>query len=181
MDDEHEPYIPEEENEEEMQWDDAPDSSSYFKPDFTRPDLINAHRLRSTPFKEEAKQYIDAGNLYPRARRALHAFIDQHLSEMSLLSNYRDEMSALLDFDIAMIKMVPNYYPSDRKNPLLSHIEELLRAHVKSIFTRATGGDRERLLNMRQSVETRQVKMDDIGKIKVKASGQRKSILDGVF
>ncbi|MCK5138219.1 MAG: hypothetical protein KAQ85_00115 [Thermodesulfovibrionia bacterium] len=161
-------------------YDDAPETSSYFNSSFERPDLQNAHRLRSTPFKEEAKQYIQNGNLYPRAKRALSAFIDQYLSEMSLLSNYPDENAALLDFDIAMIKMVPNYYPSDRKNPLLYTIEELLRDHIKSIFTRATGGDRERLLNMRQSVESRQVRMDDIGKVKVKAE-KRKSLLDGVI
>jgi len=181
MQSEVEPNEVEPEEYEDGGFDDMPETSSYFNSSFTRPDLQNAHRLRSTPFKEEAKQYIDNGNLYPRARRALAAFIDNHLSEMSLLSNYRDENAALLDFDIAMIKMVPNYYPSDRKNPLLSHIEELLRSHVKSIFTRATGGDRERLLNMKQTVETRQVKMDDIGKIKVNAPKQRKSLLDGVF
>lgn len=161
------------------EFDNEPDVSSYFNSRFTRPDLENAHRLRSTPYKDEAKQYIDDANLYPRAKRALHAFIDQYLSEMSLLSNYRDENIALLDFDIAMIRMVPNYYPSDRKNPMLSHIEELLRAHIKSIFTRSTGHDRERLLNMRQSVESRQVRMDDIGKIKVKK--KRKSLLDGII
>lgn len=175
-------YEPEEsdEMEDEGGYDDAPETSSYFNQSFERPDLQNAHRLRSTPFKEEAKQCISTGNLYPRSKRALNVFIDQYLSEMSLLSNYRDENIALLDFDIAMIKMVPNYYPSDRKNPLLSHIEEQLRSHIKSIFTRSTGGDRERLLNMRQSVESRQVKMDDIGKVKVSAP-KRKSFLDGVI
>ena len=179
-----EEYEPDDVNEsvqEEDEYDDMPETSSYFNSTFARPDLQNAHRLRSTPFKEEAKRYIENGNLYPRAQRALSAFIDQNLSEMSILSNYQNENSALLDFDIAMIKMVPNYYPSDRKNPLLSHIEELLRGHIKSIFTRATGGDRERLLNMKQTVETRQVKMDDIGKIKVNGPKQSKSLHDGVF
>ena len=162
-------------------YDDAPETSSYFNQSFERPDLQNAHRLRSTPFKEEAKQCIATGNLYPRTKRALYVFIDQYLSEMSLLSNYKDENIALLDFDIAMIRMVPNYYPSDRKNPLLSHIEEQLRSHIKSIFTRSTGKDRERLLNMKQTVETRNVKsMDDVGRIKVKAD-KRKSIFEGVI
>lgn len=167
--------------EDDGDFDDEPPTSSFFESQFQRPDLENAHRLRSTSFKEEAKLCIETANLYPRAKRALNLFIDQHLSEMSLLSNYKDEFTALLDFDIAMMKMVPNYYPSDRKNPILSHIEEELRSHIKSIFTRATGGDRERLLNMRQSVETRQVRMDDIGKIKVDAPNKRKSLLDGVI
>lgn len=179
MDEDHEPEEPEMVDDTD-DYDDAPETSSYFNQSFERPDLQNAHRLRSTPFKEEAKQCIATGNLYPRSKRALNVFIDQYLSEMSLLSNYRDENIALLDFDIAMIKMVPNYYPSDRKNPLLSHIEEQLRSHIKSIFTRSTGGDRERLLNMRQSVESRQVRMDDIGKIKVNAQ-KKKSLLDGVI
>ena len=178
-DEEYEPEKPET-IDDDGGYDDAPETSSYFNSSFERPDLQNAHRLRSTPFKEEAKQYIQNGNLYPRAKRALSAFIDQYLSEMSLLSNYPDENAALLDFDIAVSKMVPNYYPSDRKNPLLYTIEELLRDHIKSIFTRASGGDRERLLNMRQSVESRQVRMDDIGKVKVNAP-KRKSILDGVI
>ncbi|NOR84563.1 hypothetical protein GQ473_00450 [archaeon] len=180
MDDED--YEPEEpETIDDDGYDDAPETSSYFNSSFERPDLQNAHRLRSTPFKEEAKQCIATGNLYPRTKRALNVFINQYLSEMSLLSNYRDENIALLDFDIAMIRMVPNYYPSDRKNPLLSHIEEQLRSHVKSIFTRSTGQDRERLLNMKQTVETRNVKsMDDVGRIKVNAP-KRKSLLDGVI
>lgn len=161
------------------EFDDSPETASYFNSSFDQPALQNAHRLRSTPFKDEAKQYIKYGNLYPRAKRALRAFIDNFLSEMTLLSNFKDVDAALLDFDIAIIRMVPNFYPSDRRNPFLDHVLELLRSHVKAMFGRATGADRERLLNMRQTVETRQVKMDDIGKIKVNQPKQ-KSILSGL-
>lgn len=162
-------------------FDDEPETSSYFRSQFERPDLDNAHKLRSTPYKDESKYYIANTNLYPRAKRALNAFIDDFLSEMTLLSNYKNVEAALLDFDIAIIRMVPNFYPSDRKNPFLDHILELLRTHVKSMFGRATGLDRERLLNMKQTVETRQVKgMDEIGKIKVNPP-KRESIFKGVF
>ena len=69
------------EPEEEVVTEEPQDISSYFTTPFTEERLQNVHRLRSTPWKEEAKYELDHTTLYPRGKKGLHALIDQFLSE----------------------------------------------------------------------------------------------------
>lgn len=142
---------------EEMVQADPPDTASYFDTPFTGEQLQNVHRLRSSSYKEEVRYVLEETTLYPRTKKAILSLVDQFLSEMSILANYPSVELALLDYDIAELGMKHSYYPTDLKNPMLFHILELIRTQFKSILTRAHGPDRERVINGRQSLETRNV------------------------
>ncbi|MDF1551392.1 MAG: hypothetical protein P1P88_26460, partial [Bacteroidales bacterium] len=90
-----------------------PDISSYFNTPFNEERLQNVHRLRSTPYKEEAKYELNKTTLYPRGKTAILSLIDQFLSERTILANFPSTELALLDFDIAEIGMIHSLYPSD--------------------------------------------------------------------
>ena len=161
--------------EDETTIEEPPDISSYFNTPFNEERLQNVHRLRSTPYKEEAKYELLRTTLYPRAKKGLTALIDQFLSERTILANFPSTEMALLDYDIAEIGMIHTLYPSDLKNPGLFHMRTLIRTHYKTILTNAHGLDRERIINGRESMEQRHVTNQD--PIMVKKPPKRKNIL----
>lgn len=164
------------EPEEEMVAEEPQDISSYFNTPFNEERLQNVHRLRSTPWKEEAKYELEHTTLYPRAKKGLHALIDQFLSERTILANFPSMEMALLDYDIAEIGVIHTMYPSDLKNPGLFHMRTLIRTHYKTILTNAHGTDRERIINGRESMEQRHVTKQDPIMVKP-PQNKRKNIL----
>ena len=152
---------PDDIDESEENYPEIPDRSSYFDTPFTKEQLQNAHLLRNTPYKDEVLQLLETTTLSPSAKRAIKTFAEQFLSERTILANIKNIESVMITFDLAEVKMKTNYWPSDLKKPILFHIINLIRDHYTTILTNATGESRERILNGRQSMESRMINQNE--------------------
>ncbi len=139
---------------------------------FRREDLVNAHLLRSTTFKEELIEEVENSLLYESAQRALKVLIKNYFNSTWFLANLEkggkdsggnsDEMlSARLRFEIDLISASASMMKSDVNSPELLSIVNAIRSQYKiAILSRAKGPNRERLVNKMTSIETILTKKD---------------------
>lgn len=125
---------------------------------FSREDLINAHTLRNTEFKQDLINYIDDSQLYASAKRALKNVVNNYFSSNWFLSNlekggrtsggWTDEMlSARLALELDLIMSTPSFCPSDINSPDMLNIVQAIHSHSIPLRSRAKGPQRERLIN----------------------------------
>lgn len=127
---------------------------------FSREDLINAHALRNTDFREELLAYIDAAQLYASAKRALRNVVNNYFSSNWFLANLEkggrssstftdEQLSAKLALELDLVMSTPSFCPSDVNSPDMLNIVQSIHSHSIPTRSRAKGGQRERLINMK--------------------------------
>lgn len=134
------------------------DQSEYPRIPFSREDLVNAHALRNTEFKEDLINYIDQSQLYASAKRALNNVVYNYFSANWFLANlekggrssatWTDEMlSAKLSLELDLIMATCSFCPSDVNSPDMLNIIQAIHSHSIPTRSRAKGKERERLIN----------------------------------
>ena len=177
--DSEEDFEPEYEDDvEDDVYQETPDQSSYFTSQFSKEQLVNAHQLRNTPYKEEIIQLLKTTTLSPSAKRAIKTFAEQFLSERTILANLTNLEYMTISYDLAEVKMKTNFWPSDLSKPILFHILGLIRNHYTTICTNATGEWRERMLNGKQTMamENTNINMNE-PRMRVPDPNKRKGLL----
>lgn len=127
---------------------------------FSREDLINAHTLRNTEFREALIEYINTSQLYASSKRALRNVVYNYFSSNWFLSNlekggrlsgtYMDEqLSARLALELDLIMATTSFCPSDINSPDMLNIIQSIYSHSIPTRSRTKGMQRERLINMK--------------------------------
>lgn len=128
---------------------------------FSREDLINAHTLRNTDFRESLLIYIDHAHLYASAKRALRNVVNNFFAQNWMLANfekggrnsstYTDEiMSARLHMTLDMLMATTSFCPSDTRSPDMLNIMTAIHSHFIPTLSRAKGPQREGIINRKQ-------------------------------
>jgi len=138
---------------------------------FTREDLNNADRLRNTNFKSPIHIMIDKSTLYESAKRAMHLVVDDFFADNRFLTNLTSAthgkdnvLGTNLDLERSLIFATASFCPTDLKNPDLTNIRNAIINHNRPITLRAVGGQRERLVNMKNTSSIEQtISRNDTG------------------
>ncbi len=128
---------------------------------FSREDLINAHTLRNTEFKEALLLYIEHAHLYASAKRALRNIVNNFFAQNWMLANfekggrnsstYTDElMSARLHMTMDMLMATTSFCPSDTRSSDMLNIMTAIHSHFIPTLSRAKGPQREGIINRKQ-------------------------------
>ena len=127
---------------------------------FSREDLINAHALRNTEFREALLEYINSAQLYASAKRALRNVVNNYFSSNWFLSNLEkggrlsgtfmdEQLSARLALELDLIMSTTSFCPSDINSPDMLNIIQSIYSHSIPTRSRTKGMQRERLINMK--------------------------------
>jgi hypothetical protein len=125
---------------------------------FSREDLINAHTLRNTEFREALIEYINSAQLYASAKRALRNVVNNYFSSNWFLSNLEkggrlsgtfmdEQLSARLALELDLIMSTTSFCPSDNNSPDMLNIVQSIYSHSIPTRSRTKGMQRERLIN----------------------------------
>lgn len=110
--------------------------------------------LYSSDYRDPLIQKIQKTHLSPAAKRAFVATIQAFFSHTAFLSYQKDPEIAEIDLDIALNQLVLSCNVVDINLPEYPHMVELIRSHFnRFIVTRATGSERERILQNRSTYE----------------------------
>lgn len=110
--------------------------------------------LYSSDYKADLILRIRETHLSPAAKRAFIATIESFFAHTAFLSYQKDPEIAEIDLDIALNQLTLSCNVVDINLPEYPHLIELIRSHFnRFIATRATGPERERILQNRSTFE----------------------------
>lgn len=110
--------------------------------------------LYSSDYRAPLIAKIQETHLSPAAKRAFISTIGAFFSHTAFLSYQKDPEYAAIDLDIALNQQVLNCNVVDINLPEYPHTIELIRSHFNLfIASRATGPERERILQNRSTYE----------------------------
>lgn len=163
------------EEEQQPQQEEVVDSSGVPRIPYSREDLINAHNLRNTEYKEDLTKLIDQSTLYASAKRALKTVVNNYFSSNWFLANLEkggknsstfmdEQLAARLNLELDLLYATNAFCPSDLKSPDMANILKAIQSHHVATLSRAKGANRERILNSKfmTSQETTFRKIDEL-------------------
>lgn len=117
-----------------------PYSEAYFR---------DRYLLRASPYQKEVIGTVLNSSLSLKAKKHLINLIHGYFDPTVFLSNLStsqtgDKELAEINLDISMLLMTLSYKRTDRLKPELINIESVIKDHLRFVFSRAVGKERER-------------------------------------